>query len=221
MTQSLNRATLEAMSRDELVDVILALDERVNALEDATDDLPNIRARTNGLNSAVDRLEDDVADLETQHDQDIHQLHRERSKVTRRLSVVEDDVGIAATDALAVAEAGQDAHQMTRLARMLRHGPHAVVDNPSATHYRAKELVENWNRWGDTHSFDRTKERRLACVEHDLKTRLEDARDEDLAWRQVYRAMKLVENWSDGKIELREGTDGEGKYVLIHEVARE
>lgn len=214
---SVDRDQLAAMSKHELIDTVANLADQVETLtdelaaaEEHRNDLARQIAATSGdLYEDIEALE---ADLNTKE----QTLHRERSKLMRRVSVLEDEVGITRSDALAVAEASGDVHDLTRLGRLLRHGPEAVTDQPSAVHYRARDLVDNWNRWGQVKSDAYGKERRLASKKHHLLTHLEDSRNENLQWSQVYRAMELVAEWSDGKVELRQNDD-EGK-VLVHVV---
>jgi len=214
---SLSRAEVEAMDRDELVEAVVELSDTVADLQATVEILQEDRDR-----AARERAEirQDIAtvrsDLETEVKDAEDRLHRERSKLTRRVSALEDEVGITAADAVAVAEGGEDATQLTRLARLVRHGPDAVTDRPTETVYRAKELVDNWDRWGTARDDAYRTERRLASKKHNLRTRLEDARDESLQWAQVYRAMEKIAEWSGGVIDLREGSEEEGKYVLVH-----
>lgn len=214
---SVDPENLMAMSKPELIGVITDLAEQVEALADeldAAEEHRNDLARQ--IASASGDLYEDIEALEDELQATEQTLHRERSKLMRRVSALEDEVGITQADALAVAEAGDDAQHLSKLARLIRHGPEAVAEQPSPVHYRAKTLVENWNRWGRVQNDAHGKVRRLASKEHDLRTRLEDARDESLQWSQVYRAMELVAEWSGGVVELRQ-TDDEGK-VLVHTV---
>lgn len=142
-------------------------------------------------------------------------LHRERARLTRRVATLEDELDVPAADALATAE-GEDPEHLSKLGRLVRYGPEGVNDSPTSTMFRARELVVNWNRWGTVRDDALGTERRLASKTHDLKTRLEDARDEQLAWIQVYRAMELVAEWSDGSVTLEDGSNEEGSYVLVH-----
>lgn len=159
---------------------------------------------------------DDLDDLRDDRRTAEDRLHRERAKLARRVATLEDELGIAATDALAVAEGDTGDHHLSKLGRLVRYGARAVEENPSTTTFRARELVENWNRWGTVRDDALGRERRLASRKHDLKTRLEDARNESLAWLQVYRAMQRVAEWSDGAVSLEEGSRDEGTYVLVH-----
>jgi len=218
---SVSRAELEAMTRDELIKLLLDLSHEVDRLRE---DLEAEQERRRDLqeHAGKDRaeirrdLQADLNDLREDLKQTRSQLHHERSKLARRVTAVEDEVGISTQDALAVAEGGQDADGLSRLGLLVRHGPEAVSDRPTEKMYRARELVENWSRWGVTRDDSLRTERRLAAAGHSLKTRLEDARDETLSWRQVYRAMELIDDWSGATITLQDGSDDEGKYVLVH-----
>ena len=224
---SLSRAELQSMELDELVDAIVRLSQTVEDLQahvneekelrqDAAKDRAAIRRERSEI---IEDLREELAEEREQRKQAEQRLHQERSKLARRLSAIEDEVGITTSDALAVAEGGEDAQHLSKLARLIRHGPEAVSDDPTTTMRRAKEFVDNWERWGQVRRLDSsTKERRLASKRDDLKTHIEDERNERLSWKQVYRAMELIADWSDGTVSLKEGDDGEGKYVLVHRV---
>lgn len=207
---SVSRGDLEAMGRDELIEYILDLSAEV---EQIREDL-----EAAGRNRADIRqdLAKQIGELRKDLQQTQDQLHHERSKLARRVTAVEDEVGITTQDALAVAEAGGDAGGLSRLGLLVRHGPDAVSDRPTERMYRARELVDNWNRWGTIRDDSLGRERRLAAAGDDLKTRLEDAREESLSWTQVYRAMELIDEWSGSTVSLNEGSENEGKYVLVH-----
>lgn len=213
---SLSRAEVEAMDRDELVEAVVDLSDTVADLQATVETLKEDRdeaARERALirqelAEAQSELEGSISDTEDT-------LHRERSKLARRVAALEDDLGVEPEQATAIAEAGQEGAHLSPLGRLIRHGPEAVTDNPTVTLRRAKDIVDNWERW-ETTEIDRDTDirtRRLASREHALKTRLEDCRDEDLSWKQVYRAMEKIADLSDGTVQLREGQ--QGKYVLV------
>lgn len=211
---SLSRAEVERMDRDDLVDAVVDLSEAVADLRDELNELKDHTGRQQA------ELHARISDVEAMFSEDISsaedRFHHERSKLARRVSALEDEVGVSAADAVAIAEGGTEATQLTKLGRLVRHGPEAAVENPGPTAYRAKALVDNWNRWGTVRDDALGKERRLASKEHDLKTRLEDVREESLQWAQVYRTMEKIAAWSEGTIELRDESEAEGKYVLVH-----
>lgn len=143
---------------------------------------------------------------------------RERTRFVRRLVAIEDELGLEPGDAALIEKATDGETQPTRLGRLVKHGAEALTDNPSAVHYRAKALYENWNEWGEVRSDKLVKERRLASKKHHLRTHLQSECNESLQWNQVYRAMKKVAELSDGVIELREAGDDHGKHVLVQEL---
>jgi len=216
MSAGLSRAELEAMDRDELVDAILDLATTVDDLQAELEEVKECAAKERAaIRCEVNETE---KDLRSQQRQGVDTLHHERSKLARRVSALENELDIEPSAAVQIAEAGaEEAAEYSRLSLLLRHGPEAISNRPTQRMYRARELLQNWDRWGTTRSDKLTDgvERRLAAKGHDLKTRLEDARSESLSWKQVYRAMELIEEWSGERIALREGNADEGKYVLV------
>lgn len=180
------------LTREELLD-------RLDTMEDAIDNLQadNERQakqiaeqnqRISELEEKNDRLEQSVTQLDGLEGR----VNKQRAKLTRRVSNLEDELDLDDQDVIALAEGGEDALRESDLARLLQAGPEALQQNPTAKYYRAETLVRNWLRWGEYRSYDDYEERTLATKRDDLKTRLEDARGESLAWRQIYRAMQLV-----------------------------
>jgi polyhydroxyalkanoate synthesis regulator phasin len=216
MSAGLSRAELEAMDREELVDAILNL---ATTVEDLQAELEEVKEHAAKDRAAIRReVNETEKDLSSQQRQDVDTLHHERSKLARRVSALENELDVEPSAAVQIAEAGaKEAAEYSRLSLLLRHGPEAVSDRPTQRMYRARELLQNWDRWGTTRNDAHTDgpERRLAAKGHDLKTRLEDARGESLSWKQVYRAMQLIDEWSGETITLREGSADEGKYVLV------
>jgi len=215
MSAGLSRAELEAMDHEELVDTIRDLAATVEDLERENQIL---EARVDGLDANIDRLVERLEDIEAQQREERDTLHHERSKLARRVSALENELDVEPSAAVQIAEAGsEETAEYSRLSLLLRHGPEAVSDRPTQRMYRARELLQNWDRWGTTRNDAHTDgpERRLAAKGHDLKTRLEDARSESLSWKQVYRAMELIDEWSGETIALREGSADEGMYVLV------
>jgi regulator of replication initiation timing len=202
------------MDRDELVETLVGLSDTVEDLQATVETLKEDRneaareraAIRQELTQAEDQLEGEIGAAEDR-------LHRERSKLARRVGALEDELGVAPEEANAIAEAGQEGAHLSPLGRLIRHGPESVTDTPTATLRRAKTLVDNWERWESTTRNGDLRIRRLGSREHDLKSRLEDVRGEDLSWKQVYRAMEKVADLSDGSVRLKAGQ--EGKYVLV------
>lgn len=199
----------DVLPEDSVVDTLEAMEGRLDDLE----------AENERLRERLDEQADDPVDEGTLRDVE-GRVHREQTKLARRLSALEDEVGVDGVDALAVSEGGEDARELTPLGRLVRNGPEALESKKgTATLKRARELYERWDKWGKSSRIDATtKERRLASNRDDLKTRLEDVRAESLDWQQVYRAMRVVADLSGGRIEYKEdGRQGEGK-VLVHRI---
>jgi polyhydroxyalkanoate synthesis regulator phasin len=218
MSAGLSRAELEAMDRDQLIETIVELSATV---EDLQAELKEVREHAAKDRAAIRRgVNETEKDLRSQQRQDVDTLHHERSKLARRVSALENELDVEPSAAVQIAEAGsEETAEYSRLSLLLRHGPEAVSDRPTQRMYRARELLQNWDRWGTTRNdaHNDGPERRLAAKGHDLKTRLEDARGESLSWKQVYRAMQLIDEWSGKTIALRDGTADEGKHVLVFE----
>jgi|GEM_PF-4427299 len=210
---TLSRSDLEAMDRDQLIEEILDLDRRVADLEEeieshrehANRDRAKIRAERDEL---LEDLRDEIADLQDDLDRSERRLHQERSKVVRRVANIEDELGFEDEDVIALAEGGEAALRESPLSRLLEAGPEAVDDRSSETLYRAETLARNWIRWGGSKEQDgEIVERTLASSRDDLRTRLEDARNETLRWKQVYRAMLKIAEMGPENIRLVERDD--------------
>jgi regulator of replication initiation timing len=220
MSEALSRAEVEAMDRDELIETLVELSSTVDDLQArVSDDFENAAKDRSELWKEVSQLRAENEQLREELEETISdtedRLHRDRSKLMRRVAAIEEEIGIETQDAVAIAEAGREAQSLTKLGRLMKHGPEAVSDRPTERMRRAKTIAENWSRWGTLQNDAYGKNRRLASAKHDLKTRLEDARDESLAWRQIYRAMQLIDEWSGRTISLEEGNGNEGKHVLV------
>jgi len=201
--------------------------DRLQSLEDKVDDLQaeneRLREELEDARSAAgvaranirQQINEEVGEANQAIAEEERQRARDDSRILRRLSAVEDELGINGKDALGSVTPGQG-QSMTALARLLKFGPEAAIENPSAKHYRARVIAEKLDdeAWGTRVKRGSDRYRVIRSAKDDVRTRLSDARDEDLQWNQVYRAMKTVADLSEGTVDLRDGTDGQGKYVL-------
>lgn len=201
------RSDLAEMERDQLVDIILDMDRRLEDLEErvkedfatASKDRSDIRADMNALEDALQ------ADITTE----VSRVGRKQSTILRRVANIEDELGFKDEDVLALAEGGQGAVRESDLAKLLDAGPQAVTKRPTAVYDRAEVLARNWIRWGQsTEKNGEIDKRTLATKRDDLKTRLEDATDESLSWKQVYRAMQKVADLGPENLMLTETRQG-------------
>lgn len=170
--------------------------ERLDSMADRLDDvethneqqsreLQQANQRITALETENEELRETVAD----QDEEIDALHRERVRLARRLTAVEEQHDIDPS----TAKAFGDGKTTSPLYLLESIGPEAVADAPGTTLYRARVLVENRDRWGEVRQNAKFgRHRLLATKAHDLKQRLEDARDEELQWGQVYPALKKL-----------------------------
>lgn len=216
---SITRTELQSMDRDELVELVLDLSKRLEDLEETVKEDRDRAARERAesrlqANNARDELKDE---LKT----DIANKSRQFAKLAQRVSRIEEELGVDIADGLGNEGSDRDDRDLSQLGRVVRMGPEAIKDNPTASDYRAKDLVDNWDRWGIRRK-DRRKgvvTRRLRSKKDGIKTHLEDERGESLSWKQVYRAMERVAQWSSGEVTLQK-IDSNG-YVLEHEILLE
>lgn len=171
-------------------------------------DRANIRGHVNrSIEEATETLGEQIREEQKKRG-------KEDGKLARRLSIVEDELGIDATDAAAIGDGGSEAIHLTKLQRFLRHGPEAVVDRVYPVHERAREIGLNVGKWGNTINDSYGKRVVLCSKKDEVKVKLEAQRDEKLQWGEVYRAMEKLEDIAEGKVRLTEGKKDQGKYVL-------
>ena len=89
------------------------------------------------------------------------------------------------------APAQDDSTPLEQIADDEKDDPVGVQITSSVT--RAAEVMKNWSSWSKKAPKGRT-------VKDNLKNLIETATGESLAWRQVYRACKKVEQLTKGKI---------------------
>lgn len=212
---SVSRTDLQSMERDELIELVLDLSNRLEGVEDDVDDIREHAA----LDRAKIRKETSEArdDLKGDLRNDIGNNNRRFAKLAQRVSRLEEELGVDIADGLANEGSDREDRDISNLGRVVRMGPEAIKDNPTARDYRANDIVDNWDRWGVRRKDRRngTVTRKLRSKKDDIKTHLEDERDENLSWNQVYRAMERVAEWSSGEVSLNK-TDSDG-YVLVHQ----
>lgn len=216
------------LTREDLLDRLESMEDRIDDLERTVElqrrQLDTVRAlfaedgppefgavlEEHDYDHLVDWLEAEGSAVSEQRLQEqMTTVHRERGKLARRVTAVEDELEL---DDQALATAGG---QNTPLDLLERVGPEAIEPNPSETLRRAKVLYENKGRWGQTRTNQRHgRHRFLASKKHDLRTRLEDARGESLQWSQVYRAMKKLAQLGGDHVVFDE-TDADGKVVVF------
>jgi chromosome segregation ATPase len=141
-----------------------------------------IRQRITSVEEDVDTVEDVPEDLRDERDT----RGREDAKLRRRIAAVAEKAGVDVTDADLL---GDD-----KIQRVVTHGVDDVESSPTTTHYRAATLLERLPEWG-TKMADK-KGRRVAITAPEVRSRMEDARDEKLQTSQVNRVFKQIVTWA-------------------------
>lgn len=132
----------------------------------------------------LERLLDRVEELEAELKE--YRVENERDKATIRKEVSK---AVEAEPSEAEPETS-DSHEMLPIERLARFGEdHAVVADVTASVKRATAIFEHFRGWA-------SKTPRGYVVKDNLKSLLETATGEQLAWKQVYRACRKLEQWS-------------------------
>lgn len=213
MSQQLNRS-----DPDERLD---DLEAEIQALNDATTFRAEQLAEANQRITQLEAENDELRDIIDEQRDIIDMLNRERTRLTRRLSAVEEELGIDA----ATANAFGDGFQRSPLYLLETVGPEGVADNPGPTLQRAYQLVLKKDEWGEVRTNQKYGHHRLlASREHDLKQRLSDRLDESIRWAQVYRAMEKLADLGGAHVQFVEeyasAEQSYGKAVVWTEVER-
>ena len=168
------------------------------------------------LQEIVDAQAERIDTLESELDR----VNRERAALARRLTAVEDAVDIDET-----AVTSSDGGTPSPLELLARIGPEAVAVDNGPTLHRAHEIARNRTRWGEIRVVLKYgRHHVLATRHHDLKTHLEDAREESLSWNQVYRAIQLCADLGGEHVSIDEAyataEDDWGKALVVREGPR-
>ena len=139
----------------------------------------------------VDDLGDELAKYREENEQD---------KATIRQDVNEAIAKAEATTPTADTEndesAVQNESRTTPMHQLIQAGEAGVIGHVTASVRRAKAMAEHFTKWA-------TKAPNGLVVRENLKSLLETATDEDLAWKQVYRAGRALAKFSKGTIAFK------------------
>jgi hypothetical protein len=158
------------------------------------------------------------AELERKYEELTDRVERvelSRDAAHRRIDELEDQIedekgGVRADE---TTTRDDDLLPIERLMRLRNEdGDHpALPSNGRESFDRATKIFENFGQWSKRTPKGRT-------VTDGLKKLLETATGERLAWRQVYRAMDKVEEWTNGVI-THETTSRHGHVLVMDERA--
>ena len=132
-----------------------------------------------------------IAELEDYRADNEHDKATIRQLVTEGEQTTDADPDTDTTESdERVAESGADLTPMERLVKM---GETDVMADVTASVKRAKAIAQHFGEWA-------RKTPKGLVVKDNLKTLLQTATDERLAWKQVYRAARALEKFTQGAI---------------------
>ena len=181
--------------------VSICADEDVS-VSDLTEHVQTLADCITELKAEVAEKDERIDDLE----QRVDELEAEQNTQEKRMDAL--GMGIeSANDDIADLEDSIDAtssctdeqntptDDWTPLERLSVIGEEALDDHVSASDRRAVTVFEHWEEWST-----KTPQGNLLKTSDNLKSLLSTATDEHLAWKQVYRACRRIEQLSQGRI---------------------
>jgi len=165
-----------AALREEIADLKSVIEEQASRI----DLLLNERAQ--------DRQR--IAELED------YRAENERDKASIRQQVTEVEQPRSTADAESDESQAESASRLTPMHQLIQAGEAGVIGHVTASIRRAKAMAEHFQKWA-------SKAPKGLVVRENLKTLLETATGEDLAWKQVYRAGHALAKFSKGTIAFK------------------
>ena len=142
----------------------------------------------------LERLLDRIDDLEAELNQ--YRTENERDKATIRQDVheaIEKAEAPSDTEADESTEESSGNDAVTPMERILQFGEAGVMIDVTASVKRAKAIAQHFSQWA-------SKTPKGLVIKDNLKTLLQTATAEKLAWKQVYRACRALEKFTKGTI---------------------
>jgi len=201
--------------------------------------LQQLQRRVNALEDENEQLHSELEDAREQQRQDRHALARENHELRKtndqlkeRVDRAEDSRGHIIEDIVDVEEQLADVEAGSPGSKGGDDAPETTMQRPDLTPIerismmdaedtgidmtpsieRAVTIFDHWEEWSD-----KTPKGRV--LKNDLKTLLRTATDEQLAWRQAYRAAEALEELSKGRIEFIDHSR-HGKMLIQSQPAR-
>ena len=142
------------------------------------------------LEQLLDRMDDLEAELKQ------YRTENERDKATIRQDVyeaIEKTEGAKETDEAQSDGTNSGDSGITPMERLLQLGEHGIMADVTASVKRAKAIAQHFEGWAK-------KTPKGLVVKDNLKSLLQTATSEKLAWKQVYRAARALEKFTKGAI---------------------
>ena len=227
-------------TNEESLDQLTQLQRRVDALENEKERVENeLRAELEETQSEIEQLQSELKDTHEQYRENHHALAREnhelrtsQEQLEKRIEKAEEKDSFLLDDILdleeqiADVEAGSSGSNgggdtdetamqqldMTPIERVSKMDTEDTGIDMTPSIERAVAIFNHWEEWSD-----KTPKGRV--LKSDLKTLLRTATDEQLAWRQAYRAAEALEELSKGRIEFINHSR-HGKMLIESQSAR-
>lgn len=186
---------------DEIIKVTRDLagnvDDLLGEVQSYEDTVKIMETRLDGVCNRLDKAEEEIE--ETWRESEFA-----RSDIRTRVTRLEEDASVSADPTVEAS--------LSRLERIL-----ALDEEPKgASEERAVDIADHWDAWSKDVTLNDDYQSLISNKKHNLKTIMEESRDEDLKWNQVKRAMNALEDISDGKFETTE-TDDQGHLIGLCE----
>ena len=188
-----NPTTSEVSS---VLDADVSVSDLVQHIQSLIDRIADLEAKVVENDDRIDELEQRVEDLEATQDTN----EKRMDALGIGIESANDDIAdledrIATTDSNHSDEQRIPTDDWTPLERLSMISDEALDKHVSASDRRAVTLFEHWDEWSR-----KTPQGNLLKTSDSLRTLLSTATDEQLAWKQVYRACRHVEQLSKGRL---------------------
>ena len=162
------------------------------------------RALLNRLLDRVDDLSNELANYRETNERDKATIRQDVHEAIEKAEGNTDEGG----DETDESSAGDES--TTPMERLLALGEQGVMADVTASVRRAKAIAQYFGQWA-------SKAPKGLIIRDNLKSLLQTATSERLAWKQVYRACQALEKFTKGLIEFKRTT--RHGWVLIAEPA--
>ncbi|UPV76625.1 hypothetical protein M0R89_19015 (plasmid) [Halorussus limi] len=176
------------------------------------DRIEELESALTAKDEQISTLENRVEDLEahqTSHEKRLDALGMGIESANDDIADLEDSVNTG--DSSSTTSDQQPTDEWTPIERLATIGEDALDDHVTASDRRAVVLFEHWEEWSTT-----TPKGQLLKTADSLKSLLSTACDERLAWKQVYRACRRLEQLSQGTVTFFDH-DRHGRMLKQHD----
>jgi uncharacterized small protein (DUF1192 family) len=174
----------------------ISIDDLTEHVQTLADCITELKAEVAKKDERIDDLEQRVDELEAEqntHEKRMDALGTGIESANDDIADLEDNID--AVNSNHSDEQNTPTDDWTPLERLSVVGEDALDDHVSASDRRSVTVFEHWEGWST-----KTPQGNLLKTSDNLKSLLSTATDEHLAWKQVYRACRRIEQLSQGRI---------------------